>query len=85
MHLPKGDSVNRPPAPPADGQSDRSKETAMKKSTLKSVARTAKQSSDDQFWDAASRERDPEKNLRITEQISDAIKEHEINMGRTSR
>lgn len=57
----------------------------MKKSTLKSVARTAKQSSDDQFWDAASRERDPEKNLRITEQISDAIKEHEINMGRTSR
>jgi hypothetical protein len=57
----------------------------MKKSTLKSVARTAKQSSDDLFWDAASRERDPEKNLRITEQISNAIKEHETNMRRTSR
>jgi hypothetical protein len=54
------------------------------KSTLKPVARAAKQSSDDLFWDAASRERDPDKNLKITEQISNAIKEHEINMQRTS-
>jgi hypothetical protein len=61
-------------------------ETAMKnKSTLKPVARTAKETSDDLFWEAASRERDPEKNLSITEQISNAIKEHEINMRRTSR
>jgi hypothetical protein len=55
------------------------------KTTLKPIARTPKQSSDDQFWDAASRERDPEKNLRITERISNALKEHEINMRRISR
>jgi hypothetical protein len=55
------------------------------KPALKPVDRTAKQSSDDRFWEAASHERDPEKTLRITEQISNAIKAHEINMRRTSR
>ena len=50
----------------------------------KPVARTIKQTSDDVFWDAASRERDPAKNLRITELISNAIREHEGNMRRSS-
>ena len=53
-------------------------------SKLKPVARTIKQTSDDVFWDAASRERDPAKNLRITELISNAIREHEGNMRRSS-
>jgi hypothetical protein len=53
-------------------------------SKRKPVARTTKQNSDDLFWDAASRERDPAKNLRITEQISNAIREHEGNMRRSS-
>jgi hypothetical protein len=55
------------------------------KSTLKPVARPPKQSPEDLFWEAASWERDPEKNLRITERISNALKEHEINMRRISR
>ncbi|HEX4426959.1 MAG TPA: hypothetical protein VH079_16290 [Terriglobales bacterium] len=54
------------------------------KSTPKSVTYAAKQISDDMFWDAASRERDPAKNLKITERISNAIKEHEKNMRRHS-
>jgi hypothetical protein len=57
-------------------------------SKLKPVARTikqtSKQTSEDVFWDAASRERDPAKNLRITELISNAIREHEGNMRRSS-
>jgi hypothetical protein len=59
-------------------------ENMKNKSKVKPVAHTAKQTSDDMFWDAASRERDPAKNLRITEQISNAIKEHEGNMRRNS-
>jgi hypothetical protein len=51
-------------------------------SKRKPVARTTKQTSDDVFWAAASRERDPAKNLRITELISNAIREHEGNMRR---
>jgi hypothetical protein len=54
------------------------------KSKLKAVARAANKTWDDVFWDAASRERDPAKNLRITKLISDAIKEHEGNMRRSS-
>jgi hypothetical protein len=54
------------------------------KSKLKALARAANKTCDDVFWDAASRERDPAKNLRITKLISDAIKEHEGNMRRSS-
>jgi hypothetical protein len=54
------------------------------KSMLKPVVRTEKQASDDLFWAVASRERDPEKNLRITQEISDVLKEHDINVRRNS-
>jgi hypothetical protein len=54
-------------------------------SKLKSVARTATKTWDDVFWDAAAQERDPAKNLRITKLISDAIREHEGNMRRSSK
>jgi hypothetical protein len=58
---------------------------AMKnESKLKAVARTASKNWDDVFWHAASQERDPTKNLRITKLISDVIKEHEVNMRRSS-
>jgi hypothetical protein len=53
-------------------------------SKLKPVARTANKNWDDVFWDAASQERDPAKNLRITKLISDVIKQHEVNMRRSS-
>jgi hypothetical protein len=58
---------------------------AMKnESKLKAVARIARKNWDDVFWDAASQERDPAKNLRITKVISDVIREHEVNMHRSS-
>ena len=50
------------------------------KTKVMPVTRTAKQRSDDLFWDQASRERDPAKNLKITEQINRAIIEHEVNV-----
>jgi hypothetical protein len=53
-------------------------------SKLKPVARTANKTWDDVFWNAAAQERDPAKNLRITKLISDAIREHEGNMRRSS-
>jgi hypothetical protein len=57
----------------------------MKNETkLKSIAHVARQIADNMFWDAAARERDHAKNLKITEQISNAIKEHEKNMRRHS-
>jgi len=52
------------------------------KTKVNPVARTAKERSEDQFWDEASRERDPAKNLKITEQINKAIVEHEGNVRR---
>jgi hypothetical protein len=54
------------------------------KNESKRKPRTKKQTSDDMFWAAASQERDPAKNLRITKLISNAIREHEGNMRRSS-
>jgi hypothetical protein len=48
----------------------------------KPVVRTAKEMSDESFWRAASRERDPGKSRRITELIDNAITEHEGNVRR---
>jgi hypothetical protein len=67
----------------ADGNSVTG-EAMKNKSKLKAVARTAKKTWDDLFWDAAAQERDPVKNLRITKLISDAIREHEGNMRRST-
>jgi hypothetical protein len=68
----------------ADGNSVNG-EAMKNESKLKPVARTANKAWDDVFWDAAAQERDPVKNLRITKLISDAIKEHEGNMRRSSK
>jgi hypothetical protein len=67
----------------ADGNSLNG-EAMKNESKLKAAARAANKNWDDVFWDTASRERDPAKNLRITKLISDAIKEHEGNMRRSS-
>lgn len=54
----------------------------MKIRKQKPVARTVKEISDELFWEAASRERDPAKSLKITEQINKTITEHEGNVRR---
>ena len=41
------------------------------------VVRTAKETSDELFWESASHERDPAKSLHITQQIDKAISKHE--------
>ncbi len=52
------------------------------KSKLKHVVSNAKKTLDDLFWETASSERDPVKSLKITQQISQAITEHERNVHR---
>jgi hypothetical protein len=45
-------------------------------------ARTKKEISEELFWQTAAREREPAKNLHITQQIDKAISEHEKNVSR---
>jgi hypothetical protein len=51
-----------------------------RKRKAKTTVRTVEGISNDSFWEAASRERDPVKILKITRQIDGAIREHERNV-----
>jgi hypothetical protein len=42
----------------------------------------ASEPSIESFWEIAAHERDPKKNSKITQQIDDAIREHERNVSR---
>jgi hypothetical protein len=54
--------------------------TMTNKQKVKDALPTAKKTSDDLFWEAASQEREPAKILIITQQIEKAMKEHEKNV-----
>lgn len=50
------------------------------KSKVKRLVRSAKEISDELFWEAASQARDPDIIFRITQLIDKAITEHEGNV-----